>query len=125
MKKKGFTLVELLAVIVILGIIALIAVPQIFSSVETAKRRAKEVQKDIIINATKSYVAELSNPLTKLDDDGNAVQHYVTVTTLIDNKYIDGDDSESIANSEFGDKCVLVEYSSKYNQFLYELSDCE
>ena len=37
MKKKGFTLVELLSVIVILAIIALIAVPRILNVVEKAK----------------------------------------------------------------------------------------
>ena len=33
MNKKGFTLVELLAVIVILGIILLIAVPKVISTI--------------------------------------------------------------------------------------------
>ena len=37
MKKKGFTLVELLAVIVVLAIIALIAVPRILNVVEKAR----------------------------------------------------------------------------------------
>ena len=37
MKKKGFTLVELLAVIVVLAIIALIAVPRILNVVEKSK----------------------------------------------------------------------------------------
>ena len=42
MKKKGFTLVELLAVIVILAIIALIATPMILNVIENAKKGAKE-----------------------------------------------------------------------------------
>ena len=36
-KKKGFTLVELLAVIVILAIILVIAVPKVMSIIEDAK----------------------------------------------------------------------------------------
>lgn len=36
-KKNGFTLVELLAVIVILAIILVIAVPQVLGSIETAR----------------------------------------------------------------------------------------
>jgi len=39
-KKKGFTLVELLAIIIILGIIAVIAVPKIKHITETAKKEA-------------------------------------------------------------------------------------
>ena len=38
MKKKGFTLVELLAVIVILAIIALITTPLILNVIENAKK---------------------------------------------------------------------------------------
>ncbi len=42
MKKKGFTLVELLAVIIILGVIALITTPIIMNSVNDARRKAFE-----------------------------------------------------------------------------------
>lgn len=123
--KKGFTLVELLAVIVILSIIALIAVPGVFNAIEASRQKANVVQEKIIINAAKSYVAELTTPLMKLDEEGNAITHYITVTTLLDSEYIDGDDVESIANSNFGDKCVLVTYSKKYSQFQYEVNECE
>ncbi len=40
MKKKGFTLVELLAVVIILAIVAFIAVPTIMDSIENARRNA-------------------------------------------------------------------------------------
>lgn len=48
MKKKGFTLVELLAVIVILAIIALIAVPMVLDVIEKAR---KEAFKDSVFSA--------------------------------------------------------------------------
>ena len=59
MKKRGFTLVELLAVIVILAIIAIIATPIILGVIETSKKGATEnsalgyldaVEKQIAIN---------------------------------------------------------------------------
>ena len=125
MNRKGFTLVELLAVIVILSIIALIAVPGVFNAIEASRQKANVVQEKIIINAAKSYVAELTTPFTKLDDEGNAIIHYVPVSTLMNENYIEGDDVENIANSNFGDKCVLVTYSKKYSQFQYEVNECE
>ena len=47
--KKGFTLVELLAVIVILAVIALIATPQVLGMIESARKGAAE-------SSTLSYV---------------------------------------------------------------------
>ena len=43
MNKKGYTLVELLAVIMILGIIALIAIPTVSILIEDSKKKAAEV----------------------------------------------------------------------------------
>ena len=39
MKKNGFTLVELLAVIVILAVIMIIAIPAVLSTMKTAKSK--------------------------------------------------------------------------------------
>ena len=45
MKRKGFTLVELLAVIVILAVIALIATPAVLNIIEDSKKvQQKQVQ---------------------------------------------------------------------------------
>ena len=38
MNEKGFTLVELLAVIIILGVLAIITVPMIMGNVEESKK---------------------------------------------------------------------------------------
>ena len=58
MNKKAFTLVELLAVIVILAIIALIAVPMILNQIETAKKKALEDSAYGIIEAGKFFYLE-------------------------------------------------------------------
>ena len=42
MKKRGFTLIELIAVIVVLAIIALIATPKIVRVIKDARREATE-----------------------------------------------------------------------------------
>ena len=72
MNKKGFTLVELLAVIVILAIIALISTPIILGVIETAKKGAAEqsalgyidaVEKQIVYNQVKENQTPLTDGL--------------------------------------------------------------
>ncbi|HAX02873.1 MAG: hypothetical protein A2Y45_05530 [Tenericutes bacterium GWC2_34_14] len=61
--RKGVTLVELLAVVVILGIIAAIAVPTIGGLIERQEERAAEATYDTIVEAAKLY-AEDATPFT-------------------------------------------------------------
>ena len=59
MKNKGFTLVELLAVIVILAIIMIIAIPAVLNTMETAKRKSMINFAEKIINEVeKTYMAK-------------------------------------------------------------------
>ena len=58
MNKKGFTLVELLGVLVILSIIMLIAVPNVISIMDKNK-------KDIFISDAKKFVAAVQYELSK------------------------------------------------------------
>src|SRR5690625_3866666 len=53
--EKGFTLVELLAVIVILGIIVAIAIPAIGSVINRARDDADEQEEALIIDAARLY----------------------------------------------------------------------
>ena len=87
MNKKGFTLVELLAVIAILAILVLVAVPNVLNMFNQAKKDvfltdAKNIYKEI----SKKYISEnmkgnkisnISNDNNKLDMDTNDLKYNV------------------------------------------------
>ena len=54
LNKKGFTLVELLAVIVVLAIIMIIAVPAVLESMDTAKKNTLVIEGRKALNAAMS-----------------------------------------------------------------------
>ncbi|WP_413526865.1 competence type IV pilus major pilin ComGC [Marinilactibacillus psychrotolerans] len=82
-KENGFTLVELLAVLVILGIIVAIAIPAVGNIIENAEKSANESEQELIIDAARLYFIE---------NDGNEVD----VDTLISEGYLEnqGEDSD-------------------------------
>ena len=65
--KKGFTLVELLATITILGIIALLLIPTVTGVISSFKSDASEDQKKTIISAAKLWISDnrLKAPTTE------------------------------------------------------------
>ena len=65
---KGFTLVELLVVVLILGALAAIAIPRISQSAETAKINACNTNVDLINSQIELYYANTGDWPEKLDD---------------------------------------------------------
>ena len=68
-KRKGFSLMELLAVVTILGIIAAIVVPRVSVSASTAKQKVHEHNKATINSAVERYYIETGSwPADDLSD---------------------------------------------------------
>lgn len=81
---KGFTLVEVLIVVMIIGILASIGIPQFAASIEKAKGGEARVYLGHIQTAEKIYYAEKETYTNNLSDlDLNLTQKYwsISITT--------------------------------------------
>lgn len=118
MNKKGFTMVELLAVLILLGVVAIIAIPTVNRSIKNSREKARVAQEEIILDAAQSYASENTDLLPK-----KGITLF-KVDDLLAMNYIDSSNSENIAESDYASMCVKVRYNSKYNQYQYQIADC-
>lgn len=86
--KKGFTLIELMAVIIILSLVVLIAFPNIVNVVKNSNNSIDSATSSLIINGAKNYVDEHKNsyPLK------NGKVYCLQIESLIMNDYVINDD---------------------------------
>ena len=103
-KKKGFTLVELLAVIVILAVLVLLAVPSVLKMMDGAKNNAFKIEAENIAKAAKSAYADdlLNSDTTRSTANG----YCYSIAYLQTNGYVDKTFSASHKGS------VLIDESS-------------
>lgn len=118
MKSKGFTLVEILAVITIIGILALIAVPTVDSIIKRGKEDAYNVQKQAVLAGLKNWAASKTLTLPTVNGE--------TLTATIGDLKVAGFLEVEIRNPMndlcFSNDTVLV-VTRKNNNYTYTFQD--
>ena len=100
-KKKGFTLVELLATIVILGIVLTITGYIVITSVDKSKEKSYKVTINNIEKNASTYLIENNNRLFFLTNNEKTIEYQcITVENLIDYGYLDNNVIKSKINEK-------------------------
>lgn len=96
-KKKGFTLIELMAVIAIIAILAAVLVPTVSGYINRSKKTAVITQVRNVVSAVETYnaTATTSIDVTPAKFENDFTDNTVLVSTLVDTV---GDDLISLEN---------------------------
>ena len=116
MKKKGFTLVELLAVIIILSLVLVIAVPSVNKYIKQSKEKAYDAQISTIIEAAQAYA---STNLELLPNREN-ISVKVTLGQLKSSGLI----KEEVKNpndDKYFDDALTIEIKKKGETYTYDI----
>ena len=80
---KAFTLIEVLAVIIIVVSLFLIVVPTVINKFSNQKENVSEVTEKLIVDATKMYIKDNDISLSKTD------KNYIEISELVDQGYLE------------------------------------
>ena len=129
--KKGFTLIEMLITVVLIGIVSALVIPNIISTKEDALKRDLDIKVKNIESASYEWANDNLEHL-KLDVDSNnrnyTVCNYVYVDELISKGYIVGDKNNKtilknpVNNEELNNYkvCVIYDISKGFSNRIME-----
>lgn len=117
MNKKGFTLVELLAVIAILLLLISLITPKIIGQIENSKDVAYNEQIEELINASRIYMSQHNNLL--LDD-----AYVISFQELKNSGLITSDKVLDPRTNQILTGCIIVKYENNKYQYQYSESEC-
>ena len=121
---KGFTLSELLAVIVIIAVVSAIIFPNVFSSIKKSKQRAYNIQVDVFTQAAKKWVTKNLDALTK-QDEYHLNNINISLTVLKKENFINNRYTVNSLNGKVMAGCVVATYDANKESYNFEYKDGE
>ena len=120
MKNRGFTLLELLGVIVILALLTTLVFPSVLNAIKKSSNQTDKLSMDLISNAADLYIENNTNEFIKF----NGNKYVIEIETLID----EGNLPSNIKISDIDnidDACVQVSYENEFQYELKQKGTCE
>lgn len=117
--KKGFTIIELLAVIILMAIISTIIVPAVIGMVNKSKEKSIQQQYDMIRAGAKAYIN--ANPFIEIPNELNYNSITVTLDTLIKGGFVKKGIVNPETNEPFNVNSTTVKISNIANNYIYDV----
>lgn len=115
-KNNGFTLIELMAVIIILGVIGLIVFPTALDSINNSKEKLYKEQVKRILDAAESWAADNDSLLP--DAEENSTPIMITIDYLQKAGLLKKDDVKNpISGTESMAEKIVIYYDNDYKQY--------
>ena len=119
--KKGFTLIEILAVVTIIGLIFILVIPKIATSLKNKKTDVDTTTNNIVLAAAKSYVADNRDKFDK--EESNT--YCLPISTLTKKEYLESPvknvtDDVDITNT----KSVKITYNKGFKYEIVDKKEC-
>ncbi len=120
--KKGFTLIEILAVVTIIGLIFILVIPKIATSLKNKKGDVDTTTNNIVLAAAKSYVQDNHDKFDKTDNN----TYCLPISTLTKKEYLESPvknvtDDVDITNT----KSVKITYDKGFKYEIVDKKECE
>lgn len=116
MKNKGYTLLELLGVIVILSVLVTLVFPSVINFIKKGNDTKESITNELIISAAEDYINDNSSELYLT----SGTEYCISVDTLIGKEYL----TEITDTNELHSKSVKVTYNNKSNYEIIDSNDC-
>lgn len=111
---KGYSLIELLAVIIVLGIIATIAYPTVRHLTKKNQERAYQSQIESLENTANTWVGSNLNKI------GYDEPYYLTFDEMYQDELLDSKEVLNPKTKEPLTGCIKIEWNDSYKQHLIE-----
>lgn len=118
MSNKGFTLIELIATIVIMALVSLLAYPSIRNALSSNKTTSCKYYEKSLVIAAKSYIQKEGGDIIEGNGGYFPASLNITMQELINTGYIDAYNDKNTKIQ--GSPSIVVRYNSATYTYTYE-----
>lgn len=110
-EKKGFTLVELLAVIAVIAALAMIVTPTVLNSLKQSREKSYVEQTHLLEETAERWSIKHANDLSETE------KNYLEINTLISEGYLQSDEVLDPRDESKMNGCIVIAYDKENDQF--------